>query len=145
KQVVLHLVGLGLEALVKGRRLHASQLFLLGERFYPVRDRMWAAVLALREHPQTSAVRGNFFDVEYGQPVSFEDNAYRTQGQVGKVLVIDGVELVFPYQVQQVWELEGGHTFRFEQRRKAGDEIVDVRHVRQHVVRDHQVSSLGLR
>ena len=55
------------------------------------------------------------------------------------MLVIHGIELVVGQQLQQVRELEGRHTSRLEQQCEAGDEIIDVRHMRQHVVRSHQI------
>ena len=48
--------------------------------------------------------------------------------------MIDGVELALGNEPHQVRELERGHAVRFEHISKAGDEVVDVGHVGEHVV-----------
>ena len=52
----------------------------------------------------------------------------RQQGEIGKMLVVDGVELVAFEQALQVRELTGHGAVRLEHDRKARDERVD-RHV----------------
>ena len=60
------------------------------------------------------------------------------------MLVVDGVELVLRDQPLQVRELERDDALRLEQERHAGDEVVEVRHLRQHVVADDEVGPLAL-
>ncbi len=55
------------------------------------------------------------------------------------MLVIDGVELHLFDQPQQVGELHRQHTVVREHPGEAGDEIVEVGHMRQHVVADQQI------
>ena len=55
------------------------------------------------------------------------------------MLVVDRVELVLAQQAQQVRELERRHAVGLEQRREAGDEVVDVGNVGQDVVGGDEV------
>ena len=55
------------------------------------------------------------------------------------MLVIDGVELVLFDQVLQVREFKRDHPALLQQRLGAADEIVEVRHVRQHVVAENEI------
>jgi Ser-tRNA(Ala) deacylase AlaX len=55
------------------------------------------------------------------------------------VLVVDRVELVLLDQAQEVRHLDRHHTLRLLHRAEAGDEVVEVRHVRHHVVGGDQV------
>ena len=57
--------------------------------------------------------------------------------------MVDRVELALADELQEVRELEAGDAGRLEQQREAAHEVVDVRHVRQHVVRHHQVRLLA--
>src|ERR1035437_6016315 len=67
---------------------------------------------ALREHPPAAPVGRNFLDIEYGKAVRLEYLLHRRQRQIGKMLVVDGVELVFGEQPQQVRKLECRDTLR---------------------------------
>ncbi|MCY1415355.1 hypothetical protein D9M71_308340 [compost metagenome] len=53
--------------------------------------------------------------------------------------MIQGVELLFGHQRQQVRKLEGRYARRFEQCGKALEKIIDVRDMGQHIVGRHQV------
>jgi hypothetical protein len=55
------------------------------------------------------------------------------------VLVVDRVELVLVHELEQVGELHRDHAARLEQELHAADEIIDVRHVRQHVVAEQEI------
>ena len=55
------------------------------------------------------------------------------------MLVVDRVELIELHELQEVGELERRHAVRLEQARKARHEVIDVRHVRQHIVRNSEV------
>ena len=58
--------------------------------------------------------------------------------------MVDGVELVLRDQALQMRELERDDTLRLEQALHAGDEVVEVGHLRQHVVADDEVGLLAL-
>ena len=59
--------------------------------------------------------------------------------------MVDGIELVLGEQPHQVRELERGHTIRLQQDGESGDEVVDVRHMREHVVGGREVGGESLR
>ena len=60
------------------------------------------------------------------------------------MLVVDRVELRVRHQLHQVRELDADHAVAGQHLREAGDEVVDVGHVGQHVVRDDQVDRTAL-
>ena len=49
------------------------------------------------------------------------------EGQVGKMFVVDGVELVVSDELEQMRELDGDHAFGTQQRSQARNKIVEVR------------------
>ncbi|MNK87175.1 hypothetical protein D3C87_1071050 [compost metagenome] len=104
-------------------------------------NRAALAVLALDEHPQRTAVGAQLADVEDFQTIALAQGLHGGQRQVGIVFVIQRVELRASHQRQQLREFEGGDAGRLEQRREAYEEIVDVRHMGEHVVGRHQVSA----
>ena len=65
--------------------------------------------------------------------------------EVREMLVIDGVELVLSDQPLEVRELQGDHALRLEQARHPAHEVVEVGHLRQHVVADDEIGALALR
>ena len=71
--------------------------------------------------------------------VGAEYALHRGEGQIGKKFVIDGVELVFPYQVQQMGKLEGGRSTGFQQVGESDHKIIDIRHMGQNVIGRRQV------
>ena len=60
------------------------------------------------------------------------------------MLVVDGVKLLLLDELHQMRELKGGHALRLQQASKGLDEIVDVRHMGQHVVGRHQIGAFPL-
>ena len=88
---------------------------------------------------QRSAVRGNFLDVEDAEAVGREDAARSGEREVREVLVVDRVELVLFDESREVRELHRDHTVGLQQQLDAGDEVVEVGDLGQHVVPDHQV------
>ena len=61
-------------------------------------------------HAQTAAMRPELFHVERPEAVTFEDTLDRHQGEIGKVFMIDRVELVFRNQPAQMREFERQYT-----------------------------------
>lgn len=60
------------------------------------------------------------------------------------MLVVGGVELIFLHHAQQVGKLEeSDHALRLEQAGEAGNEVIDVWHMGQHVVGHHQIGQLA--
>ena len=60
------------------------------------------------------------------------------------MLVVDRIELVLVDQALKMRHLDGDHAFRRQEMRHAGDEIVELRHLRQHVVGDDQIGMPAL-
>ena len=61
------------------------------------------------------------------------------------MLVVDGVELVLVDQPLEMRELERDHALGLQQTRDAGDEVVEVGNLRQHVVADDEIGLACLR
>src|SRR5205085_10192002 len=61
-------------------------------------------------NPQRTPVRRKFFDVEHVQALGAEDTLGRIQGQEGKVLVIEGVELDLLDEPKECREYERNDT-----------------------------------
>src|SRR5579872_4165320 len=59
--------------------------------------------------------------------------------EIRKMFMIDRVELLLLDEVKQMWKFQRRSAGRFEQKLKTADEVVQVGHVRKHVVGDHQV------
>ena len=90
---------------------------------------------------KTSSVSGQFFDVEHAKASRQEYLEYRVKRKVGKVFVIDGIELALLEQSQKMREFQGdGAVFR-KQAFEAQREIIDCRHVGIHVVSDDQIGT----
>ena len=59
--------------------------------------------------------------------------------------MINRIKLVFGHQFEQVRKLEGGNALWLQQARKACNEIIDVRHVCEHIVGRGKVGLRALR
>jgi hypothetical protein len=82
---------------------------------------------------------GQLLHVEQHETVRREDALGGGERQVGEMLVIDGVELLFGHEPQQVREFHRDHAARLESDLHAGDEIVDVGNVGEHVVAQQEI------
>ena len=97
-----------------------------------------------RINADRAAVRGNFLDVKHRQAVRLKYVLNGNQGEVREMLVVDGVVLVLLHQPAQVRKLERHDSFRFQHDLNAAHEIVQVRHLRQHVIADDKVRPLSV-
>ena len=59
------------------------------------------------------------------------------------MLVVDGVELVLRHQLHEVRELDGDHPGRSEEDLQSLDEVIRVRHLREHVGAADQIGTLA--
>src|SRR5262249_21829573 len=59
--------------------------------------------------------------------------------------MVDRVELVLVDQSLEVWKLDGDDAARFEEKRDAANEVVEVGHLRQDVVADDEIRRVTLR
>jgi hypothetical protein len=89
-------------------------------------------------------VRLELLDIEQLEPVVGEHALGGQAREVLEVLVVDRVELVVLDEPQQVRHLDRHHAVVGQQDLEAGDEVVEVRHVRHHVVGGDQVGALAL-
>src|ERR1035437_1996862 len=144
KEIVLDFVALGLEAGVVASSGHPGLRFAFQQFVHFGAARVLAGVAALGKHADATSVGGVFFHIEYREPVGGKDPVNRRERQIGKVLVVDGVKLAFGNQLEQVRKLEGCYALGFQQHGKASDEIIDVRHMGQHVVGGSQIGLLAL-
>src|SRR5271154_818078 len=83
---------------------------------------------------QRAAMRRNFIDIEERQTMGCEDLFSCRERKIGEVLVINGVELVLLYQAQEVGEFHGDKAVGLKQEFHAGNEVVDIRNLREHVI-----------
>ena len=84
-------------------------------------------------------MRGQELHVEEHDAVPAEEPLHRMQREVGKVLVIDRVELVLADQLQDVGEFQGDHPIGLEQELHPRREIIQLGHLGQDVVADQEV------
>src|SRR5882762_7608024 len=90
-------------------------------------------------YAQRAAMSGNFLDIENLQSMSMQNAVGCQQGKIREMFVIDGVEFIVFDQAGQVRKLQRENSVGFQQQLEAFDEIIDVRHLRQHIVADNQV------
>ena len=98
------------------------------------RRRRTSRAFAAHEKAQGAAMRRQFLDVESDKTVRGQNALHRHEREIGKVLVIDRVELQFADEVQDVRKFEGRDAARLENFRKSGDEFADIGNMRQHIV-----------
>src|SRR5258708_6565936 len=79
------------------------------------------------------------FDIEDAQADLGEDALSGNQRQIGKMLMIDGVKFMPLHQLREMLHFERGDALRGEQYFYARHEIVDVGHMRQHVIASDQI------
>ncbi len=86
-----------------------------------------------------------FLDIENTQALAVKDVSDSCQREVGKMLVIDSVELVEVHKLLQVWKLHRDHTVFSQQGLEPADKIFQVRDMCQDIVADDQVGLAALR
>ena len=84
-------------------------------------------------------------DVAHAQAVTREDRLEREQRKIREMLVVDLIELHVDDRAQHVRELDRRESVRFQDDRDPADEVVQVRDVREHVVRGEQIGAQPLR
>src|SRR5688572_6455735 len=86
-----------------------------------------------------AAVRAELANVEQPQTVRCEYPPDRRKRKIREVLVIDRIELIQIHELHEMRELERRDSALREQLLHAGDEIVEVGHVGEHVVAEDQL------
>ncbi len=115
----------------------------MGQQRRDVRRYRVRRVGAAEIDPQRSAMRRELLDVEHLEAVPPRQAIDRDEREVREMLMIDGVELVLVDQPLEMRKLERDHAVRRQQMRHAGGEVVEVRHLRQHIVADDEVGLLA--
>jgi hypothetical protein len=88
---------------------------------------------------QGTSVRSELLDVEDGQAVVIEYSADGRKREIGKVLVIDRIELIVFHQPDEMGEFHRDHPVISHQRCEAVDEIVQVRHMGEDIVAQDEI------
>ena len=88
---------------------------------------------------QRAAVGRQLINIGQGQAVLREELLHHAERELREVLVINCIELVVLDQAQEVREPERRDPIRREKDSEAFGKIMQLRHVREHVVRHHQV------
>src|ERR1700689_4393374 len=89
-------------------------------------------------------MRGQPLDIVEAQSVAREylfDGMHR---KIRKMLVIDGIEFDMFYQLQNMRKFHGDVAVWTQQQGNAGDEIVELGHVRQHIVTNDEICLTSL-
>src|ERR1019366_10715832 len=86
-----------------------------------------------------AAMGGQLVHVEQRQVMRREYLLDSEERKVTEVLVVDGVELVLLHQSLQVRKFHGDDAARLEQALHAGNEVIQIRYVCQHIVAEQQV------
>ena len=140
EQAPLGLLDLRGEREVRLERVEAERALARDEVVHALLDRPGAGRPALRVEPQRAAVRLELARRRRARGRGAAKHALRGQErEVLEVLVVDRVELVVLDQPQQVRHLDRHDALGREHHLEAGDEVVEVRHVRHHVVGGEQV------
>ena len=93
----------------------------------------------LEPHPQRAAVNRFYARIEHLEASAGGEAAHRRQREIEDVLVVYGVELDALEHVPDPGELEHDSPRRSQAAPHRLQEVVDLRHVREDVVPDHQV------
>ena len=70
-----------------------------------------------------------------------EDPFGGDEREIRKMLVINGIKLIFVHQPEQVWKLHGNDAARFEQDLHSLDEVIEVRNLGQDVVPQKEIGA----
>ena len=89
-------------------------------------------------------MRRQLLDIENSKPMASRHAFDRHERKVRKVLMVDGIELVFLDQPLKMGKLECNHAIRRQQDLHTRNKIVEVRDLRQHIVADDEVSAAAL-
>ena len=108
-----------------------------------LRRRMLAIVGVAGIDAKRSTMHRQFLHVENHEAVPGENRVYGREGEIREVFVIDGIELIVRDQLHEMRELDRDHAARSQRDLQSSDEVVEVRHLREHVVAEEQVRLLS--
>ena len=84
-------------------------------------------------------MRRQSFNIDQREPMGRSQPAHGAEREIREVLVVDGIELVFSQQPLKMRHLDGDDAFRRQEMRHAGDEVVEFRHLCQHIIGNDQI------
>src|SRR5579871_4605248 len=93
---------------------------------------------------QRPAMGPQLLDIEESEAVRRGDALGGEEREIREMLVIDRVELVLGDEPHEMRDLDGGDAARLHQNADAGDEGVEVRHLREDVVADDEIGAAAL-
>jgi len=103
------------------------------------RRRAIDSIRSAGEDPEATAMGAKPLDVEDRKTVPGGHALHRQKRDIAEMLVIDGVELDLLNQPQQVRKLHRQYPGRLQEQGQAGDEIVEIGNVGEHVVADKEL------
>src|ERR1700737_2676115 len=89
--------------------------------------------------PERSAVSRETVDVEDGEAVRSKHLLGHEHREIGKMLVVDRVELAASHQLEKMRNFDRDHAVIAQQDGHPCDEVVEIGNVRQDVVSDDQI------
>src|SRR5271155_4377155 len=123
-----------------------SSRLLARPKLVHARSRRLRSVLGVAAiNPQRAAVRREFFHIENPQTMSRENLLRSNQRKIRKMLMVDGIKLIFLHQAQQVRKFQSNYSPLSQQNLHAGHKTIDVGHLREHVVAEQQIRAFSLR
>src|SRR6516164_2837641 len=90
-------------------------------------------------------MRWHLIDIKQDESVRCEYFLDRDQRELREVLVIDRVVLVLVHQSYEMREFERRYSSRLEHDSNAAHEVVNIRHLCQHVVPNYEIDHLTFR
>src|SRR6185503_7556056 len=123
----------------------AGLFFAVTQLEDPLFHRLRSIFIMARVDSQGATVGRNFFDIEDRESVGEKNLLDRSKGQVGKMLVVNRVELIFVHEPHQMRELHGNHSRALQQHLQACDKVVDVGYMCEDIISEQQIGLFSLR
>ena len=97
---------------------------------------MYLTADARGHHPEAAAVSWQLGHVKHPKAMRSQYFFGRIERKIGKMLMVDGIELGLFDELQQMWKFEADDAVRLKQNGKSGNEIIDIRNVSEDVISD---------
>src|SRR5262249_13841371 len=95
-------------------------------------------------NPKRPAMGQKVLDVENPEPMLARQPVNGDHRKIREMLVVNGIELIVFDEPLKVRKLQSDHAVGGQQVRHSGGEIIEIRHLCQNVVADHQVCAPSL-
>ena len=143
EQIVLHPIGAGLKFARRSRAAACRGAASSASSASTAAARGARIVGMATVDAQAAAVRGQLLHVAHAQAGAGEYRGHRVERQVGKMLVVDRVELRVLDEAHQVRKFERDRPTGFQRGLESRREVVDVGHVGIDIVADDQIGLLS--